>query len=41
MDFTILVKHKVKNYKIMNVNFYLTMYLFNVFITLGYCIIEI
>jgi hypothetical protein len=40
MDFTILAKHSVTNYKILDMEFYLTMCLCNVCETLGYKIFE-
>ncbi len=41
MDFTILAKQSVMNYKILDMDFYLTMCLCNVCETLGYKIFEV
>jgi len=41
MDFTILVKQNVTNYKILDMDFYLTMCLCNVCETFGYKIFEV
>jgi hypothetical protein len=41
MDFTILAKQSVTNYKILDMDFYLTMHLCNVCETLGYKIFEV
>jgi hypothetical protein len=41
MDFTILAKQSAMNYKILDMDFYLTMYLCNVCEILGYKIFEI
>jgi hypothetical protein len=41
MDFTILVKQCVMDYKILGMDFYLTMCLCNVCETLGYKIFEV
>jgi hypothetical protein len=41
MDFTILVKQNVMNYKILDMDVYLTMCLCNVCETLGYKIFEV
>jgi hypothetical protein len=41
VDFTILMKQSVTNYKILDMDFYLTMYLCNVSKTLKYKIFEI
>jgi hypothetical protein len=41
MDFTILVKLNVMNYKVLDMDFYLTMCLCNVCETLGYKIFEV
>jgi hypothetical protein len=41
MDFTILVKQNVTNYKILDMDFYFTMCLCNVCETLGYKIFEV
>jgi len=41
MDFTILVKQNVMNYKVLDMDFYLTMCLCNVCETLGYKIFEV
>jgi hypothetical protein len=40
-NFTILAKQSVTNYKILDMDFYLTMYLCNVCETLGYKIFEV
>jgi hypothetical protein len=41
IDFTTLVKQSVTNYKILDMDFYLTMCLCNVCETLGYKIFEV
>ncbi len=41
MDFTILVKQNVTNYKILDMDFYLTMCLCNVCETFGYKILKV
>jgi hypothetical protein len=41
MDFTILAKQRVTNYKFLDMDFYLTMCLCNVCETLGYKIFEV